>query len=157
MICPRFPWLIGLWLHPTLSINNNNPLPWPAGKVGQVNVVTPDCPQAGQDLSEGRHDEVLRVTELWGEGGGAGHGARAGHVILTARLVEEGLPPLTVLQDETLAAIKWGPSGESIQWSSARWEAAVNIKTEIDTQSHQRDREREIIENGKKSARQFLE
>ena len=69
----------------------------PAGQVGQVNVVTPHCPQAGQDLSERGHYQVLRVAELRGQGRGSRHGPRAGHVILTARLVEERFPPLTVL------------------------------------------------------------
>ena len=101
-----------------------------------MNIVTPHSPQTSQDLSEGRHDEVLRVAELRGEGGGAGHGAGAGHVIFTAGLVEEGLPPLTVLQDQALATIQRGSAGESIQRSSARREAAVHIKTENKTERH---------------------
>lgn len=62
-----------------------------------MNIVTPHCPQAGQDLSERGHYQVLRVAELRGQGRGSRHGPRAGHVILTAGLVEERFPPLTVL------------------------------------------------------------
>lgn len=30
----------------------------------QLDVVCPDAPQAGQDLGEGGHDQVLSVTEI---------------------------------------------------------------------------------------------
>ena len=102
----------------------------PAGQVGQVNVVTPHCPQAGQDLSERGHYQVLRVAELRGQGRGSRHGPRAGHVILTAGLVEERFPPLTVLKDEALVAVKWCPARESIQRGPTRGQPAVDIKTE---------------------------
>ena len=32
--------------------------------VGQVNVVVPHTPETGQDLSEGRHDQIFAVTEI---------------------------------------------------------------------------------------------
>ena len=34
------------------------------GGVVQLDVVAPDAPQAGQDLGEGGHDQVLSVTEI---------------------------------------------------------------------------------------------
>ena len=95
-----------------------------------MNVVTANCPQAGEDLGERCDDQVLCVSELRGEGRGSRHGPGTGHVILTARLVEEGFPPLTVLENKTLVAVKWGAAGESLEWSPPGGKSTVNIETE---------------------------
>ena len=95
-----------------------------------MNIVTANSPQTCQDLGKRRDDQVLRVAKLRGKGGSSRHGPGTGHVILTAGLVEEGLPPLTVLENKALVSVKRGPSRESLERSPTRGETTVNIETE---------------------------
>ena len=53
-----------------------------------------------------------------------------GHIIVTARLVEERFSSLRVLQHQALVTIQRCSAGVSIQGSSARRQSTVNIKTE---------------------------
>ena len=46
-----------------LSITLSHRSPVGLGQVGQVDVVVPHAPQAGQDLSKRCHDEVIAVPD----------------------------------------------------------------------------------------------
>ncbi len=62
-------------------------------QVGEVYVVGPDGPEAGEDLREGRDDEVLGV-DLAGHGRRARDGPGRVDLVLRVRSVQEGLPAL---------------------------------------------------------------